>query len=389
MTNKKVRYKLLLIALAVVFVTGCNKKDQTVSESAVPQAPPVEIVTVEAAPYTETAELPGRIEPVRVAEVRARVAGIVLSRNFEEGSDVKEGQVLFQIDPAPFKAALSRAEANVAKAEASLYEAQAVVERYGSLVKIRAISPQKYDTAVANLKGAQAARRSARAEVETASLSLGYATVRAPISGRIGRALVTEGSLVGQGETTALATIQQLDPIFADFTQPVSEFLRLRAALTAGKASPANATKAQVTITLEEISYTQQGHFLFTDVTVDRTTGQVSLRSEFPNPDGMLLPGMFVRIKTELGTTPQAIFVPQRAVRRTPDGAAQVMVVDGKGVAQAQSVKMGPMEGRNWQVLEGLKPGEKVVVNGANKVQPGMQFNVVQTEDANVKSSEG
>ena len=286
---------------------------------------PVEVLTVQAEPLALSSELPGRIEPVRVAEVRARVAGIVVQKRFEEGADVKAGDLLFQIDPAPLKAAVSRAEGELARNRAVLFEAQARVRRYEPLVKIQAVSQQDFDTATADLRSAEAATRSAQADLETARLNLGYASVTAPISGRIGRALVTEGALVGQGEATLMARIQQLDPIYADFTQTAAEALRLRDALKKGTLAAGDSQA--LTLRVEGTPYERQGALQFADVAVDRGTGQIALRGKFANPDGVLLPGMYVRVRTPQGIDNQAILVPQRAVRRSGDGSAQVMVV--------------------------------------------------------------
>lgn len=351
-----------LLLTTAMLVAGCDRKHSAPKETAA--APVVEVVTVQTRPFTLTTELPGRIEPVRVAEVRARVAGIVLSRNFEEGADVKAGQVLFLIDPAPFKAALSRVLGELAKAEAALSDAQAVVKRYEPLVKIDAVSQQDFDAARATLKSAQATRQSAAAEVETARLNMDYATVRAPISGRIGRALVTEGALVGQNETTALATIQQLDPIYVDFKQPVAEVLRLREALAGGRLTREPDKGAPISITADGTDDKLEGRLLFSDVTVDRATGQVSLRGQFVNRDALLLPGMYVRVHIDQGTDPQAILVPQRAVRRSTDGKAQVLVVGANDVVQARPVRTGAMNGPDWHIADGLTPGERVIVGG-------------------------
>lgn len=234
---------------------------------------PVEVLTVQAEPLALSSELPGRIEPVRVAEVRARVAGIVVRKRFEEGADVKAGDLLFQIDPAPLKAAVSRAEGELARNRAVLFEAQARVRRYEPLVKIQAVSQQDFDTATADLRSAEAATRSAQADLETARLNLGYASVTAPISGRIGRALVTEGALVGQGEATLMARIQQLDPIYADFTQTAAEALRLRDALKKGTLAAGDSQA--LTLRVEGTPYERQGALQFADVAVDRGTGQI------------------------------------------------------------------------------------------------------------------
>ncbi|MCF5295305.1 efflux RND transporter periplasmic adaptor subunit, partial [Pseudomonas syringae] len=253
--------------LAALGLSGCEQKQQ--QDHAASTAPKeVEAITVNTESFTVVDELPGRIEPVRVAQVRARVAGIVLSRNFEEGADVKAGAVLFQIDPAPFKAALSKAQGDLARTQATLFETQATVKRYESLVEIEAVSRQTFDTARSALQNAVAAKRSAEADVETARLNLGYATVKAPISGRIGRAMVTEGALVGQGETTLLATIQQLDPVYADFTQPAAEALQMRAAIQEGRL-PKGGEDA-LSLSVDGTDYTSTGTLLFTDVAVDR-----------------------------------------------------------------------------------------------------------------------
>lgn len=371
MKNPRTRQLSLLMIAAAALATGCDRQQDPGQG---PAAQAVEAIAVRVQPLALSSELPGRIEPVRVAEVRARVAGIVLSRHFAEGADVEAGQVLFRIDPAPFKAALSRAQGELAKAEAALFDARAVVKRYEPLVEIEAVSRQHFDAAQAALKSAQAARQSALAEVETARLSLGYATVTAPISGRIGRALVTEGALVGQGEATPLATIQQLDPVYADFKQPVADLLRLRAALAAGRLTQDGDTSAPISVSVDGTDERREGRLLFSDITVDRGTGQVSLRGEIPNHDGLLLPGMYVRVHVGQGIDPQAILVPQRAVRRGADGKAQVQVLDPDDVVQLRPVRTGAMHGSDWHIVEGLQSGERVIVAGTanpgDKVDP-------------------
>ncbi len=349
-----------------IALAGCDKGEQGWGE-----APPreVDVLTVKTEPFTVVAELPGRIEPVRVAEVRARVAGIVLKRTFEEGADVKAGDLLFQIDPAPFKAALSRAEGELARTEAQLFQAQATVERYQPLVKINAVSQQDFDVARATLRSAQADKRSAQANVETAKLDLGYAQVRAPIAGRIGRAQVTEGALVGQGETTLLARIQQLDPVYADFSQPAADALRLRAAIADGKVS-GEGDKA-LSLRVDGTDIESKGTLLFTDISVDRSTGQIALRGRFDNPQGVLLPGMYVRVRTPQGLDQDAILVPQRAVQRSADGKASVMLLGADNSVEARPVTTGAMQGARWQITEGLKAGDKVIVSSLGAIQPG------------------
>ncbi|MCA7082559.1 efflux RND transporter periplasmic adaptor subunit [Cupriavidus sp. DB3] len=369
-------WRALTMAAAVIVTAACGNAEQP----AAPAAPSVEVLTLQPRPMAVSSELPGRIEPVRVAEVRARVAGIVLKRNFKEGSDVKAGDALFQIDPAPLQAALSRAEGELARAEAVLADADAVVRRYAPLVEIEAVSRQDFDAAQATLKSAQAARRSAAAEVKTARLNLEYATVRAPISGRIGRALVTEGALVGQGEATPMATIQQLDPVYVDFKQPVADVLRMREALEQGRLQQAPEGGVPIVATIEGTDKKREGRLLFSDISVDRGTGQVSLRGQLPNADSLLLPGMYVRVHVTHAIDPAAMLVPQRAVRRNPDGKAQLLVVGKGDVAETRQVRTGPMQGAEWQILEGVKPGERIVVGG--DASPGQKVTIAPAAPA-------
>ncbi len=315
---------------------------------------------------------------MRVAEVRARVAGIVLKRTFEEGADVKAGDLLFQIDPAPFKAALSRAQGELARAEAQLFQAQATVKRYEPLVKIDAVSKQDFDVAKAALQSAQADKRSAQASVETARLDLGYAEVRAPIAGRIGRAQVTEGALVGQGEATLLARIQQLDPVYADFTQPAADALRLRAAIADGKV--AGAADQPLSLRVDGTDIESKGTLLFTDISVDRSTGQIALRGRFDNPQGVLLPGMYVRVLTPQGLNQNAILVPQRAVQRAADGQASVMLLGEDDTVEVRQVTTGAMHGSRWLIAEGLEAGDKVITSSLAAIKPGAK--VVPREEA-------
>ncbi|OMG89240.1 efflux RND transporter periplasmic adaptor subunit [Achromobacter xylosoxidans] len=364
---------LCLLAL----LAGCGGQ-----EPPAPQEQTVEVAPLVVAPRAQAimADLPGRISPVRVAEVRARVAGIVRKRHFEEGATVKEGDLLFTIEPAPFEAALARAQGALARAEAQARQAQALVDRYAPLVRIEAVSRQEYDDAAAALQTARANRVSAQAEVKTAQLDLGYASVRAPISGRIGRGLVTEGSLVGQGESTPMALIQQIDPVYADFRQPINAVLKLREAAEAGQVRAGGAVESEVGIRVDGTGYTARGRLLFSDVSVDPGTGQVLLRAEFPNPDGRLLPGMYVRVSAEQGVDRQAIFVPQRAVMRGPDGQARVLVVSAQGRAQERAVQTGAMQGAQWQITQGLAAGDQVVVDGAAKIAPGTPLHVRQPD---------
>ncbi|OLF54302.1 MexC family multidrug efflux RND transporter periplasmic adaptor subunit [Pseudomonas chlororaphis] len=352
---------------AAMALAGCGPANEP--ESVAEMARPVEVVAAVTETLALTSELPGRVEPMRVAEVRARVAGIVMRKRFEEGADVKAGDLLFQIDPAPLKAAVSRAEGELARAQSVVYEAQTRVKRYEPLVKIEAVSQQDFDTATADLRSAQATTRSAQADLENARLNLGYASVTAPISGRVGRALVTEGALVGQGDATLMARIQQLDPVYVDFTQSAADALRLREALKDGTLSAGD--NQALSIRVEGTSYERQGALLFTDVAVDRGTGQVSLRGTFANTDGVLLPGMYVRVRAPQGTDKQAILVPQRAVQRGSDGSALVLVVGADERVEARAVRTGAMQGSRWQISEGLKSGDQVIVGGLAGLQPG------------------
>lgn len=340
------------------------------SGAGAPPPPEVGVVTTALAPVGLTTELPGRTEAFRVAQVRARVAGILLKNQFTEGSDVQADQALFQIDAAPYKAQLSSAQANWAKAQANLTQAQAQAERYKPLVEANAISQQDYVGAVAAFKQAQADVAVAQANIDTAQLNVNYAAVRSPIAGRIGRALVTEGALVGQGEATPLAVVQQIDPIYVNFTQSATDVMRLRSDLASGKLQSAQAAQAaKVQLRLEDGSlYPHNGQLLFSDLTVDAGTGQVTLRAKFPNPKALLLPGMFVRIQTQQATAAQAVLLPQQAVLRSGDSDS-VKVVGSDGKVETRKVKLGGQQAGQWIVLEGLKEAEQVVVEGFQKMK--------------------
>lgn len=356
---------MVLQAGFVLVGCGTDNLEQGLGE----QALRVEVVTVETEALLLATELTGRLEPVRAAEVRARVAGIVVSKRFEEGTDVKAGDVLFLIDPAPLKAAVSRAEAQLARAEAELLDARARLTRYEPLVKIEAVSGQDYDSARAAVQSAEADKRSAQADLETARLDLGYATVKASIAGRIGRALVTEGALVGQGEATLMAHIQQLDPIYADFSQPVADALRLREAFSQGRLSQSG--NDVLTLKIDGTHHERTGKLLFSDISVERSTGQLSMRGEFANPDGLLLPGMYVRIRAPQGQDDQAILVPQRAVQRDSSGMARVWVVSPDNRVELRPVETGVMQAARWHIRSGLEAGEQVVVGGLSGLTSG------------------
>jgi membrane fusion protein (multidrug efflux system) len=333
--------------------------------------PEVGVIRVATGDVGLVTELPGRLEASRVAQVRARAAGIVQQRLFREGSDVRAGQVLYRIDPGPYAAAHASAQAQLARAEANLGQASALAQRYKPLVEANAISKQDYVNAVSAQKQAEADVAAARAAVRTSEITLGYASVVAPISGRIGRSLVTEGALVGQGEATPLAMIQQIDPLYVNFTQSVNEVLNLRRALAEGRLKRAGAEGALVHVLLEDGSeHSQPGRLLFADLTVDPNTGQVTVRAEVPNRNALLLPGMYVRVRLEQAKAANAMLLPQQAVNRTPQGDT-VMVVAADGKVSPRTVKLGSSQGSDWVVLSGLQPGEQVMVDGFQKLRPG------------------
>lgn len=366
------RHALLVLPL-VAALAACGQSDAPAQGGGAPgggmPAPEVGVVTVTPGDVGLQTELPGRLEASRVAQVRARAAGILQQRLFREGSDVKAGQALFRIDPAPYQATLQSAQASLARAQANLVSTTAVAERYKPLVAENAISQQDYTNAVAAQKAAEADVAAARASVQTAGINLNYASVTAPISGRIGRALVTEGALVGQEEATPLAVIQQVDPLYVNFTQSATEAMKLKRAMEAGQLKGVGGGAAAVRVVLDDGSeYPRPGKLLFSDLTVDATTGQVTLRAEVPNPGGALLPGLYVRVRLEQAVAGNAITLPQQAVTRTTQGdSVKVVLADGK--IETRPVKVGGQQGGRWVVLDGLKAGEQVMVDGFQKLQ--------------------
>ena len=363
-----------LTLVAALALAACNgKKDEHAAPAGGGAPPPPEVSVVTATPQAIAlvTDLPGRLEAYRVAQVRARAAGILQKRVFQEGSDVKAGQVLFQIDNTPYKANQQSAEATLAQAEANLAQAASTARRYKPLVEANAISKQEYDVAVANEKAARAQVAAGKAAVTNANVSLGYATVTAPISGRIGRSLVTEGALVGQGDATQLAVIQQVHPLYVNVTQSSTDILKMREALAAGKLTSDGKNAAKVRVYTEDgKEYAHAGRLLFTDLTVDPSTGQVTVRAEVPNPDGMLLPGMYVRVHLEQAQVENAMLIPQQAVTRNEKGNF-VMVVAEDGTVAPRPVQISQSQGNNWIVTSGLKSGEQVMVDGLIKLGMG------------------
>ena len=340
--------------LATLFIASCG-------QGAPPKPPPptVGVVVIKKEPVQLTAELPGRTDSFAVSEVRPQVSGILLKRLFTEGAMVKMGQPLYQIDPAPYQAAYDNAEA-------ALVTAAAKARRYAALVKLNAIAPQDYDDAVAAYKQAQA-------NVKTARINLGYTRITAPITGRISRSSVTEGALLTADQTTALATIQQLDPIYVDITQSSAELLNLKLAMEGGHLSDKGPADARVTLQLDNgTPYTQDGKLQFSEVTVDPSTGAVTLRAIFPNPAGVLLPGMFVRATVIEGVQNDALLAPQQGVSRNEKGDPTALIVDNKGFARLHALKVARAIGDKWLVTDGLKTGDKLIVEGLQKVQPDM-----------------
>ncbi len=366
------RRGVLTSTVLAAMLAGCGQSAAPPAAGAGAAPPPVEVgvVTVTQGSVGLMTELPGRTEASRVAQVRARVAGILQRQLFREGSEVKADQALFEIDATPYRATLASAQASLARAEANLMQAQAQAERYKPLLDANAVSQQDYVNAVAAHKQAQADVAIGKAAVQTAQINVSYAAVNSPIAGRIGRALVTEGALVGQGEATPLALVQQIDPMFVNITQPVADVLRLRAAIASGKLKNAgDKATAAVRIVLDDGSlYALPAKLLFSDLTVDPSSGQITLRAEVPNPNGVLLPGMYVRARLEQAAFNAAMLLPQQAVQRSAQGDS-VKVVAADGSVSTRTVKIGSAKDEQWVVLEGLQPGEQVVADGFQKLQ--------------------
>lgn len=373
-----------LLTAALLALTACQGEEPgSAAQAQQPAPPPPPVGIVEATPEAipVISELPGRISPTRIAEVRPRVGGIVLERVFEQGADVEEGDPLFRIDPATFEVAVDAAEASVARAEAVLRQAAQEAERTRTLVQRNTIGSANLETAEANQAQAEADLASARANLRQAQIELDYATVRAPISGRIGRALVTEGALVSATGSEALATIQQLDPVYADIQQPVSELLRLRQALESGALTQIEPDVAQVRLLLDDgTEHAHKGRLLFSEATVEPTSGQVTLRAEFPNPDGTLLPGMYVRVAVEQGVDQNAIAVPVQAIQRDTGGRALLYVATAENTVEARPVVIARQVGQRSVIQSGIQAGDRVIVDGFQKTGPGAPVTPVPWE---------
>ncbi|MBW3690465.1 efflux RND transporter periplasmic adaptor subunit [Aeromonas dhakensis] len=362
-----------LALLASGLLTACGEQGPAQQGPGAMPPAAVYVVTLHTAPLQLTTELTGRSAPLRVAEVRPQVSGIILKRLFTEGSDVKAGQLLYQIDPAVYQAAVASAKANLAKAQANEQSARLKAKRYAELVKVKAISSQEYDDADAAWKQQLAEIGAAKAALQTANINLAYTRITAPISGRIGKSAVTEGALVTAQQADSLTSIQQLDPMYVDVRQSTADLLRLKRQVAAGKLTQDEQKGARVSFQLEDGStYGEEGSLQFSDVTVDETTGMVTLRVIVPNPHQLLLPGMFMRATLQEGERAEGLLVPQTAVTRTPKGGATVMVVTADNKVELREVQLGRIVGSDWVVESGLKAGERVIVAGLQKVKPGV-----------------
>jgi membrane fusion protein (multidrug efflux system) len=364
--------------VAALLLAGCSKA----APPAAPPPPEVGIITVATQPVMDVIELPGRLQAIRTSEVRARVDGIVQRRLYTEGTDVTAGQPLFAIDPRQLRAQLSASEAALARAQATAANAAQDVARYKGLVAQQALSQQEYDAAVARLRTAQADVAQTSAQIAAARLNLSYTTVTAPIAGRAGRAAVTEGALVSGSGATLLTTIEQLDPIYANFSQSSADLLALRGKINSGALKAPAMRSVPVHLVLEDGTlYRMPGHLDFVDMSIDESTGTAALRAEFPNPARVLLPGQFVRARVEAGVMAKGLLIPQRAVTISPQGAT-VLVVGAKDIVESRPVTVGALQGGSWSIQSGLTAGERVIVDGLQKAAPGKPVKPVRASAA-------
>lgn len=381
---------IVSIVTAALMVTGCKNRGSAGGSPPAKVEPEVGVVVVQTEPVTLTVELSGRISPHLVAEVRPQVTGIIQERFFTEGGDVKAGEPLYQLDPAPYQAAYASAKAALAKSEANVATLRLKAGRYGKLVTTNAVSRQEYDDTTSELKQAEAEIEVGKAAMETARIDLAYTRIVAPISGRIGRSFVTTGALVTANQAAALATIQQLDPVFVDVTQSSAELLRLKRSLNSGRLNKEGAGQARVKLVLEDGSaYPLPGILKFSEVTVDPGTGSVTLRAQFPNPDHLLLPGMFVRGIVQEGVLEQGMLVPQRGVSRDPAGNAVVMIVGEHDAVERRLITTERTVGDAWLVAGGLQAGERVIVEGIQRIRPGVTVKAVPFVDKAAEPSDG
>ncbi|WP_321958370.1 efflux RND transporter periplasmic adaptor subunit [Burkholderia cenocepacia] len=386
MRVERVPYRLITVAAAAVFLAACGKKESAPP----PQTPEVGVVTVQPQAVPIFSELPGRTSAFLVAQVRARVDGIVLRREFTEGTDVKAGQRLYKIDPAPYVAALNSAKATLAKAQANLVTQNALVARYKVLVAANAVSKQDYDNAVATQGQAAADVAAGKAAVDTAQINLGYTDVVSPITGRVGISQVTPGAYVQASQATLMSTVQQLDPVYVDLTQSSLEGLKLRQDVQSGRLKTSGPGAAKVSLILEDgKTYSEPGKLQFSDVTVDQATGSVTIRAVFPNPGRVLLPGMFVRARIEEGVNENAFLVPQIGVTHDQKGQAIAMVVNAGNKVEPRPLKTLGMRGQDWIVEDGLQAGDHVIVQGVEKIRPGVTVKSVPAQLAPAAAASG
>ncbi|MGF6922380.1 efflux RND transporter periplasmic adaptor subunit [Paraburkholderia sp. 40] len=377
MRVERVPFRLISAATAAILLAACGPKQSAPP----PQTPEVGVVTLQPTTVPVVTELPGRTSAFLVAQVRARVDGIVLRREFTEGSEVKAGQRLYKIDPAPYIASLNNAKASLAKAQANLVTTTAQANRYKVLVAANAVSKQDYDNAVAAEGQAAADVAAGKAAVDTAQINLGYTDVTSPVTGQIGVSQVTPGAFVQQSAATLMATVQQLDPVYADLTQSSLDGLKLRRDMQEGRLKTTGPGAAQVTLVLEDGRiYSEKGKLQFTDVTVDQGTGSVTVRAIFKNPNHVLLPGMFVRAKIDEGVNQNALIVPQVGVTHDQKGQPTALVVDNDNKVELRQLVTSGTFGSYWVVSNGLKPGDRVVVQGTDKARPGQQVKPVPAQ---------
>jgi membrane fusion protein (multidrug efflux system) len=385
MQRSRIVFFTLLALAGSVALNGCGQDQVSVSPAV--QATPVGVVTLKSQTVTLTKELPGRIAASKIAEIRPQVNGIVQSRLFTEGTEVKAGQILYQIDPASFEANVASGKAAVAKAQASITSQKAKTSRYTELLKIKAVSQQDFDEADAAYKEAQADLLTAQAQLKTAQINLDYSQVSAPISGQISKSAVTVGALVSANQNTALATVTQLDPVYVDLVQSSAQLMQLKQALASGAIVADAATQKQVELKLEDGSvYAHKGTLQFSEVTVDPGTGSVTLRAQFANPEKLLLPGMYVRAVIVEGVKANTILAPQRGISRNNKGEATAMVVNKDGKVEARILQAGRTIGSNWLIEKGLSAGDQLIVEGLQKIRPGASVQAVPAGSATANS---
>lgn len=372
-----IKRKIAVICLLnLLLATGCDDQNPTAVDSTLPE---VGVLTLKAESINITSELPGRIVPFEIAEIRPQVGGIILHRRFNEGGKVLKGDSLYQIDPAPLQAELDRAKANLAKAQSATDNARMTFRRYSSLLKSHYVSRQDYDTALANVKEAEASLQVAKAAVESAQINLNYANVTSPLSGLSGKSSVTLGALVTANQQQSLVTIQRLDPVYVDITQSAHDFLQIKTDLESGLLEQSQGQATAWLMLDKSKRYAHSGKLQFSDLTVDETTGSVTLRAIFPNPDNTLLPGMYVTAVLSEGTQHHVILVPQQAVTRNASGEATIFILDKENIVRLREINATKAIGDKWIVTAGLSPGDRAIVSGLQKIRPGIKARVLHS----------